>query len=543
VRSFSRLRRIIGLLGIAALAATACGDDSDDGATASEGTTSPASADEVCTEDRVGGTLAVGTYSEAGGLDPVVAAGTGLGTGRVGATEGSAIFDVLVIHDSETGEYTPHLAEALTPNEDNTKWTLKLRPDITFDNGDPLDAQAVVTSMQRHTAQSSRSTLRRGVVLIQQFEVTDPLTVVFHLAEPWGDFPMLLAASPGMITNQRVVDERGADFNRNPNGGGVGPYVVDRFMPGEVLVLKARENYWGGPVCVKELRFVNIVGGPATYEALEAGQLDVAFLPDGATINRARDADYEGLEWIIHSGSMLLMNTGLPGTDPPTSDLRVRQAIAHALDVDYINERQFDGYGLATTSLVHPDSPISPGVDGPEFNRQRATQLITQVKAETGWDGSIRLLCNDPTDRRDAALAIETLLNAVGMQVQRTIGDTSQLIAGVVTNKDYDLACWSQNFTEADVWFNLGVFASNSPTNYSGIQDPAMDAALIDIRAARDSDELRAALGTMQERWNEIVPSAVWGAVETYIAHDDDVHGLVPTVRETFLFHDAYISQ
>jgi peptide/nickel transport system substrate-binding protein len=152
--------RVAALLATAALVGAACGDDDDTTAPPGNG-----GADEVCTAERAGGTVTVGTYSEATGLDP--AAGSGLGTGKVGATEGSAIYDVLMIYDSETGEYRPHLAESFTANDDNTVWTLRLRPGITFDNGDPLDAEAVRTSIRRHTAEGSRATLRRGLVSVR----------------------------------------------------------------------------------------------------------------------------------------------------------------------------------------------------------------------------------------------------------------------------------------------------------------------------------------------------------------------------------------
>src|SRR5690606_23776439 len=105
------------------------------------------SAEETCTADRVGGVATVGTYAEAPGLDPAVGGGTGLDMGLAGGTEAAAIYDVLVIYDEVSGEYKPHLAEELTANDDATEWTLRLRSGINFDNGDPLDAEAVATSI------------------------------------------------------------------------------------------------------------------------------------------------------------------------------------------------------------------------------------------------------------------------------------------------------------------------------------------------------------------------------------------------------------
>ena len=93
-----------------------------------------------------------------------------------------------------------------------------------------------------------------------------------------------------------------------------------------------------------------------------------------------------------------------------------------------IMERQFNGHGLPTTVLVHPDEALAPKVAGPTIDLQEARRLVTEAKT-SGWDGKIRLLCNDLPDRQRAALAVETLLNSIGMSVERTIVTTTELIA------------------------------------------------------------------------------------------------------------------
>ena len=82
-------------------------------------------------------------------------------------------------------------------------------------------------------------------------EVVDPLTVKFTLTAPYPDFPHVLATDVGMITNPRVVAAKGPDgFANDPTGGGVGPYEFEKYAPGEEIVLKAKSDYWGGPVCI-----------------------------------------------------------------------------------------------------------------------------------------------------------------------------------------------------------------------------------------------------------------------------------------------------
>lgn len=437
-----RARALCAAVLIGLLSLSACGDDgesdasapTDDRTTAGSGSSDGG---DGCTPDRVGGSITVGEYSPTLGLDPIDGGGSGLSSGRVGGIPGAAIYDTLLILDEETGEFIPHVAESIKSSDDRTTWTLKLRPGITFSNGDPLDADAVVASMKRHTAEGSPSTIRRGLELIEEYVVVDDLTVEFHLSAPWGYFPMALASSAGMITNQRIVEERGEGFNLDPSGAGVGPYEIERFVPREELVLRAKDDYWGGPVCIERLRFVHLQGAGLTYESLKRGEIDIAFLQEAEVIARAKEEGFDGLTWVLQAGALLLMNTGVEGTDPPTADLRVRQAIVHALDPEAMDERRFAGTGLPTASIVHEDFPFAPSVSGPELDSERARALVEEVKAETGWDGTIRILCNE--DAREAAVTAQALLNAAGMQVQTSVVDTAGLIRGVIVEKNFDL--------------------------------------------------------------------------------------------------------
>src|SRR5204863_1323670 len=134
-------------------------------------------------------------------------------------------------------------------------WTLKLRSGIHFGNGDPLNAQAVKSSIERFRDPAVRSA-RAAVVTtnIAEIQTPDDLTVVFKLLAPWGTFPWLLAGEGGMVVNTRVVTQLGADFAKLPKGAGVGPYEPVKYVPGEEILLQAKKDYWAGPVCIDTLR-------------------------------------------------------------------------------------------------------------------------------------------------------------------------------------------------------------------------------------------------------------------------------------------------
>ena len=363
-----------------------------------------------CTEDRRGGEVTFGVFSETAGLDPTVSTGSGV----TGMNELMAIYDVLIRLDRNTGEYIPHLAESLVSNDDATVWTLGLREGITFGNGDPLDADAVIASIDRFN--NTDRALGQGnqsgafVSFITEMVALDDLTVQFTLGEPWGTFPYTLADEPGMIVNVNVLDSYSdeenpvAAFSRNPVGAGAGPYEVERYAPGEEIVLRAKDDYWGGPVCIEKITFVRFAGASATYDAFQNDDLQVAFLREPRAISEARaNGDENALVFLQNTGGVILINNGIRGSTPPTTDLRLRRAIFLATDTGVMDERANDGTGLPGKTLLSDRSFYYDADLFPEYptNADEARRLVEEVKAEGNWDGTIRLQCHNAPSRID----------------------------------------------------------------------------------------------------------------------------------------------
>jgi peptide/nickel transport system substrate-binding protein len=537
-----RVGRWFGVAVVAALCLTACGDDggSSDASTKSTvGASTTVTTPEECTADHVGGTVTMGVQAETRALDPVVEAGTGL----AGDTENAAIYDTLMRWDAGAGAYVPELASSLDANADSSEWTLHLRDGVEFGNGDPLDAAAVKASIERHLDPANRSVKRGLASNIATIDVVDSRTVVFHLTGPWARFPYLLAGQVGMITNPRVVAERGADFATNPAGAGAGPFEFVRFAPGEEIVLQAKKDYWGGPVCVDTLRFVSLGDAAASFEGLDAGTVDVTILTDAAVVDRAETAGYDGPRWLQNMGGQILMNNGVRDTKPVTNDVRIRQAVAHAVDPELINQRAFSGKAEATSAIFAEASRYYQGLDGPETDLTKARALVDEVKAEGNWDGTIRLLC--PNTRVDESLAIATQLEAAGFKVTRddSLPQSAQ-IAKVISDADYDLACWGNNmYDDGDPWAVLdSQLRSNIASNYRGYASPEWDAAVTRLKQAKTLDETKSVLADLQQVWNDTVPSMNYRAVVNFAPMNDTLHGVVPTHEGVLLFGKAFVS-
>ncbi|WP_162602433.1 ABC transporter substrate-binding protein [Nocardioides daejeonensis] len=492
---------------------------------------------EACTAELAGGKITMGVGQATQTLDPVTQ-----NSGGNGGSERAALYDTLMTYDPGTNTYAPHLAESLASNEDATEWTLKLRAGITFPTGNPLTADVVRQSLERHSADASTSNIVNILEFVEELEVVDELTLKFHLSEPYGTLPFLLAGSGGEITNPEVVKQLGDKFGQQATPAmGLGPYDLERFAPGEEVVLKAKKDYWGGPVCIDEIRFVYITGGQPTYEALKLGEVQMAYLTDARAVDLAKRDGVAGYSSNSFAGAAVLMNNGVRGGKPATIDPKVREAITLAVDPEVMNKRRWDGLGAASTSLVYPpESPLASDVSGPKPDPERAKELVAEAKAG-GWNGKLNLVCpNDPSNQ-EAAIALKALLYSVGIDVEASNVATADLIKAVIVDADYDLACWGVGAQPASPYLAFSGFHSESTSNYSGFANPEMDEAIDALQAAQSSEQQREAIGAIQTVWNAAFPAVVYGSPESYIAVDDSLRGTIQTSWGTVLFHKAFV--
>jgi peptide/nickel transport system substrate-binding protein len=451
----------------------------------------------------------------------------------------AALYDVLVRRDPASGEWVPQLAESLTPDETATSWTLVLRDGITFDSGATLDSEAVVASFERFRDPDIRNPARATVAVVDAVTVVDPRTVRFDLVRPWWDFPSLLADEPGMIVDTAVVDASGERYGSQPVGGGVGPYRFETWTPGRELVLRARDDYWAGPVCVESLRFVFVPGPGATAAAFAEGTLDVAYLrgPDSAA-DVARDTAVGEWTELLGSASVLLVNHGARGSTPATADERLRRAIALAVDPGAVVAAADDPALVATDVVLHPDQELwsqdladaGPRV-GVEDAVAQAADLVADVLAEAPDGGPgvvpIRLLC--PNDRLAEAETIVEALSEVGFEVDLQVAASVIGVVDAVVAADYDLACWDLSLADPALGTQLRADLSPaSAANRSGIGAEGLEDLLDALDATRDIDGRRGVVADIGAIVSEQIPWVPLAARRDALVWADPVSGIVP---------------
>jgi peptide/nickel transport system substrate-binding protein len=527
--------RLAAALGASALMLSACGGDGegatsgDASAATSEPTIGIIGNQEDCDNPVSGGTLTLADYAEARSLDPTKT----IASAYSGGTALAAVYDVLVRYNPKTREFEPWLADELQSNDDFTEWTVTLRDDVTFSDGTPLNAEAVVNSVNWYL---SNRGFDAGVVgpNLNGVQAADERTVVFSLNKPWATFPSMLGQGIGMIVAPAAI--AGPEFTPI----GAGPFTLDHYSPAEELVLDARDDYWGGDPHLDQLKFVWLGSDDARWETLQADGADVTVLRDPALVQEARDAGYPGYLTVQSLGKVVMVNSAeaRPGADP-----RVREAIALAIDPEVIDQRVYGGVEMSSKALFPELSRWhSPDVEVLPTDVERAAELVEEAKAD-GFDGTIGYIGSDSPAGRDLALSLQAMLENAGLTVETELLSTADIIQRVFVTRDYDLSESGLSLTEEDPFQRLySSFHSESFSNASGYADPELDALITELQGTQ-GDDRQEVITRIEALFQETLPTVTLSPVTPFFPWQEDVHGIEPINDGMLLFGDAWIGE
>ncbi|WP_336883113.1 ABC transporter substrate-binding protein [Rhodococcus globerulus] len=476
-----------------------------------------------------GGTLTFSGYSPPATLDPSKAQIAG----STGGSELGAIYDVLMRYDPIVQNFVPQLAESLEPNVGGETWTLKLRDAVTFSDGTPFDSKAVTDSITRYVS-SNGPQANLWAAKVASMDTPDGMTVVFNLVDPWTGIGSMLATGPGMIVAPAA--QQGDRFT--PIGAGA--FTLEKFAPNEELVLAARPDYYGGAPNVDKLRLISVVGAQATSEALKAGGIDVAHLRTLTPILDLIENGYPGFVDIPSLGylSNVNMAEGRPG-----ADLRVRQAMALAIDPETLNARVNNSKGLPGQEIFQDTSRWHNDVPPIGVDPAKAKELLDQAKAD-GYNGKITFLTIQEPAAQATALGVQAMLNSIGFDVEiEYVTSSGDLAKRLYADRNFDMSTGALSLPDANPFERLYTsYKTGGRNNIVSYSDPEMDTLLDELGVATTDEDKKAILVKIQERANETLPWQLWGTVPTFDVWNRNVHGLKQSVDGILLFDEVWKS-
>jgi peptide/nickel transport system substrate-binding protein len=297
------------------------------------------------------GHLRIGLGDDPDGLDPTTS--RFYTTRIVFAALCDKLFDI-----DDKGGIVPQLALSSETSADGKTVTIKLRPGVTFHDGEKLDAAAAKYSLDRHM--NMKGSFRKPeLAAVGSVEVVDPLTIKLNLKQPFSPLLSQLTDRAGMMVSPKAAEATGDKFALKPVCAG--PYRFVERVAQDRIVVEKFAGYWDKDhVFIDKITYLPIVDSTVRLANLRAGGLELAERVLATDIKTVRDDPKLRLSKAVSLGFFaLLVNVanGPKADNPLGKDARVRQALELSIDREALNQVVFNGEFVPGNQWFNPESP------------------------------------------------------------------------------------------------------------------------------------------------------------------------------------------
>lgn len=463
-------------------------------------------------------------------LDPVYS--TDVPTGEVAAL----LFDNLTRFDLD-GELKPGLATRWETDPSGRVYTFHLRGNAKFHDGRGVKASDVKASFERALdpgltgartwpllpIQGARAMQARRATALEGIATPDDSTIVITLEEPLNYFPKLLAMPSTAIVPTPVPP----GFDQRPVGSG--PWRFVSWSHDDAIVLAANPEYWDGAPKSDTLR-IRIIPEPLTLAAeYEAGRLTVVEIPFG----ESRRWEESRAEELKRRPTIRDLYIAINTTRGPLSDVRVRQALNHAVDVNTVLETVMSGRGARAHGVIPPGIAGYDASRAPyTFDPARARALLAEAGHANGF--KLQLWRSQRPVYARVAQAVQQQLGEVGITVEIIERDASSARSAVRNGEaDLFLTDWYADYPDPEN-FTFPLFHSSnagSGGNYAFLKDKALDAQILRLRATTDEDEKVRLAREVDGRLHELAPWIfLWHPVDLWALQPKTTGWMIPAI-------------
>lgn len=467
------------------------------------------------------------------------------------------IFEGLVGTEPGTADPAPLLAEEWEVSEDGLTYTFTLKEGVTFHDGTPFDGEAVCANFERWNnftgiqqseslsyywqkvnggfATSDVESLD-GTGKYESCEAPDETTAVITMRDPLPEFISALSLPAFSMQSPTAMEEYGA----NDVGGdasapvlpeyatahptGTGPYVFESWTPGQEVTLTANPDYWGEQGQVRRIVFPVISEPTARRQALESGDIDGYDLVAPADVDALEGAGFQ----IVNREPFNILYLGMNQANPELADLKVRQAIAHAVNKESLVAQTLpEGTEVATNFVPPSVAGWSDQVETYDYDPDRARELL----AEAG-KSDLTIDFNYPTNvSRPYMPTPEQIFQSISADLQE-VGITVNPVPEPwspdyldrmqgTTDHGLHLLGWTGDYN--DTYNFIGVFFG-AQSNEWGFDDPELFTMIGDARYQTSVEEQTAAYEAANEAILERLPGVPLAHPVPSLAFSPKVH-------------------
>lgn len=418
------------------------------------------------------------------------------------------VWEPLVTQDDNAAPI-PALAESWEMSEDGKEWTFHLRQGVTFHDGEPFNADAVVANFDRMALGVKKSSfypldINSHYPNLDKYEKVDEYTFKLTFTQP----------APTQLYNMvnfgsAMYSPKGFDEEGNFTGicAGTGPFIIKENKLDEYVLLERNENYWGNKAQAKTIR-IKVIPDPDTrFSALKSGEImgviDLNAIPASLAVELKDDPNFA----ISSAKSTMIRFLVLNGTKAPFDDVRMRQAVSLAMQRSVLTDDLYYGYAVPTTNILNYSTPFYKDIPVEE-NLEKAKELAKEVL------GDERVTVTYLYDGKDATLKAEAELIAswlaeIGIDCELTPLEYATLKEKLKA-ADYGIARMQQGLSNAEpstIFRRFMITSGDHNKNYSlGYQSDEVDALMEKAASALDMDVRQECYDRLQEISSEDFP-------------------------------------
>ena len=429
------------------------------------------------------------------------------------------MFDSLVRVDPETTAIVGQLAESWDVSDDGTTYTFHLvDADVRWHDGEPFSVDDIEFTMMEILKPTYTGIFQQRFVdlvgadkviageadSLEGFQILDDHTVQFKLTRPNAPFLAWAVSAvkfvpKHLLEGQEITEDM--PYSQAPVGNG--PYKFTEWDKGNRFVIEWNEDYWGEMPCAKTITTMAIPDMMALAAAVEAGDIDMTIMVPPTEVPRL--AEVEGLNYYKQPAigpESLWFNLD----HPILQDLKVRQAIAHAVDAEAFTLGVLQGTtGPANTHFTSGSWAYDPDATLPEYDVEKAKALLAEAGYADGF--SIRLTCNQGNFFREHFVEFaQAELAKIGIEVEVDKAEWGTFI-GNVTDGNYDMAFYNEEGGIPDPDVAYEYFHTGGPNNYAHYGNTEVDGWLEQARVEADPEKRKALYYKVQAQLNSDLPT------------------------------------
>ncbi|MBB6453745.1 peptide/nickel transport system substrate-binding protein [Salirhabdus euzebyi] len=414
----------------------------------------------------------------------------------------------------------PSLAEDWTPSEDGLVWTFNLKEGVKWHDGVEFTADDVAFTFNDLVLNASLgSNGASNYKAVKEVVVVDPHTVEFHLDRPFASLPAYLAFNSEILPAHKFEGVENpweyTEFNKEAPVG-TGAFQFDTYTSGQSLTLKRFDDYHNGAANIETVTFKILPDVNTQIAQVLSNELDAFALEDTSSLKRLESAD--NLE-IVTSDTTRYFWIATDLTNPLFQDVKVRQAMLHAIDRQAIIDSVLSGYGTIANSAITPDQEGYFKEDLPtyEYNVDKAKALLKEAGWEdTNGDGILDKDGKDFSfefdialqgDLEQMAVLVQQYLIEVGFDVKLNTLEWNAMIQKNIIERDFDMILnWWAYPTDPDVLAQYHSSNAGTGNNIPGYQNEELDALLEQGQSVGDPAERKEIYDQVQVHMAENLP-------------------------------------